>query len=455
MLKRIQTSVLVFIVIFLTVESSKAQLSQDFDDTLSTTLNSYYNSLNIKGVSAAVFFPDGSVWSDAYGSNGSENLTVDHLYEMGSNTKTMVAAILLQLQEEGKLDLDDTLYSYIPVNENIPFGITIKQCLNHTSGLYDYTTDPGFAMLVNTNPSRFIEPQEIINDFVKEPVFAAGSNWSYCNTNFIALGLVIEAIENKEFHESFRDRFLDPMGLEHTYLDEYESYTEKRAYSWLNNGNLLDIQFTSFLSAAWAAGAIISTPSDLAEWAFYLYSGRLLEESSMDDMESLVRVGGTTYPYGLGMFRSIHRGRVYHGHGGTTLQNSTMNYSLESDFSIVVNVPEQDTYQEVNDIEKALIDIIESQIDNFNYWPLGIEDKSDVELLVYPNPVSDKLNIEIGNEFYEELNLRLFSTSGQLVYNTIFTGSSIDVSMFSPGIYILEMSNHSSGLIMHKKLIIE
>ena len=118
-------------------------------------------------------------------------------------------------------------------------------------------------------------------------------------------------------------------------------------------------------------------------------------------------------------------------------------------------MPDQDTYQEVNDIEKALIDIIESEIDNFNYWPLGIEDKSELDLFVYPNPVSDKLNIEVGREFNDELSLRLFSASGQLMHNATYTGNSIDVSMLSPGIYILELANQSSGLIMHQKLIIE
>ena len=121
-------------------------LSENLSDTLTKRLALLKQQQNVKSISAAVYFPDGSIWESAEGQLGNTGpLTIDHLMEMGSNTKTFVAAILLQRQEEGLLSLEDTIYQYINKLPHVPSGISIRQVLNHTSGIYDYTTHPRFA----------------------------------------------------------------------------------------------------------------------------------------------------------------------------------------------------------------------------------------------------------------------------------------------------------------------
>ena len=149
-----------------------------------------------------------------------------------------------------------------------------------------------------------------------EPLFPVGSSWSYCNTGYVIAGLIIEAVDGKPFHESLRDRLLTPLGLQNTYLDVYESYNEPKAGSWLANGVYLGIKFYSFLSAAWAAGAILATTADLVEWAFMLYSGKVLDSTSLADMLTRVVVNGNTTNYGLGYIYMRFKGKTYHGHGG-------------------------------------------------------------------------------------------------------------------------------------------
>src|SRR5690606_17409078 len=130
-----------------------------------------FNSQNIKSAVAAVRFDDGSTWESARGNSDSAPTNENHLFEMGSNTKTMVAAIILQMQEEGKLLITDSIYQYIDTIANVSPSITIKHLLNHTSGIYDYTSDPDFADLVNNNLFLHIPPDTILANYVKAPLF--------------------------------------------------------------------------------------------------------------------------------------------------------------------------------------------------------------------------------------------------------------------------------------------
>ena len=211
------------IAIVLVLITNGQTLSENLSDTLTKRLAQLKQQQNVKSISSAVYFPDGSIWESSKGQLGNTGpLTTDHLMEMGSNTKTFVAAILLQMQEEGLLSLEDTIYQYINKLPHVPSGISIRQVLNHTSGIYDYTTHPRFATKINNNPIIVIPPDSLFN-FMDEPLFPVGSSWSYCNTGYVIAGLIIEAVDGKPFHESLRDRLLTPLGLQNTYLDVYES----------------------------------------------------------------------------------------------------------------------------------------------------------------------------------------------------------------------------------------
>ena len=438
------------IAIVLVLITNGQTLSENLSDTLTKRLAQLKQQQNVKSISSAVYFPDGSIWESSKGQLGNTGpLTTDHLMEMGSNTKTFVAAILLQMQEEGLLSLEDTIYQYINKLPHVPSGISIRQVLNHTSGIYDYTTHPRFATKINNNPTIVIPPDSLFN-FMDEPLFPVGSSWSYCNTGYVIAGLIIEAVDGKPLLESLRDRLLTPLGLQNTYLDVYESYNEPKAGSWLANGVYLGIKFDSFLSAARAAGAILATTADLVEWAFMLYSGKVLDSTSLADMLTRVVVNGNTTNYGLGYFFTRFKGKTYHGHGGTTPQNSTMNYSEDLKYAIVLNVNEQNKSTQINTIQNLLIDVIEAEMPKFSYEPVGITNHQSISnKFLYPNPASDW--VSLGENIYKQC--LIYDLTGKQVLSVNYPQNKIDISTLNEGIYFFNLTD-IDGQVQTQKLLI-
>lgn len=430
--------------------SLRAQMNLAFQDTLQKALDARATQLNVKGVAAAVVFPDGSAWSGASGNHGSQPLGSDMLFEMGSNTKTYVAAIILQMQEEGKLDIEDTLYRFLNPIDKVPYGITLKQLLNHTSGIYSYTSHPDFATFINNNPSHKFNIDTIYAKYLNAPSFPAGSSWEYSNTNYLLLGQVIEAVDQKDFHLSLRDRMLKPLGLDETFLDEYENYTQERTGTWLTNGTYFTMQFTSFMSGAWAAGAILSTPEDLAQWAFELYGDKVLNAASMNAMRTTVNIA-PNQGYGLGMFTRSYRGKAYHGHGGTTLQNSQMEYSMESDFSCVTVVNEQDRATASSIIQNMIIDIVERGLPF-----VGVEAVSDLpEFVLYPNPSESEIHVDFKGQSTQGFTGMVFNTSGQSIrsYETIDQQLTISKTDLGSGLFYLILTDSQGSAVLRETIV--
>ena len=144
-------------------------------------------------------------------------------FRVGSLTKPMVAIVILQLADEGRLALDDPLARFLP--SILPDGdrITLRQLLNHTSGIGDYTDDPGFLSAVLANPARVWTPQELIAIGAAMPrLFAPGAadRWDYSNTNYILLGLVAEAAGGQPIATLLRTRVFERVGMASTYYGE-------------------------------------------------------------------------------------------------------------------------------------------------------------------------------------------------------------------------------------------
>lgn len=376
-----------------------AQIDALLTDTLQRTLDHFAQQHQLKGVAAAVTLPDGSQWSGAYGYYGSAPLHTGLLYEIGSNTKTFVAVIMLQMQEEGLLSLDDSLSQFITPSVNVSPAITLRQLLNHTSGIYNYTDHPDISDAVLADMGHIWNIDTLLARFVYLPSFAPGMGWEYSNTNYLILGKIIEAVDGRPFHESLRQRILEPMELNNTFLSCYESLSMTHVGTWLSLGVYFNQDFKSFMSAAWAAGGMLATPEDLANWAFMLYGGEVLDPNAFAEMRDVVFVSPGS-SYGLGMYERIYNGHIYYGHGGTTLQNSEMDYSRETGFSCVTIVIEEDTYLEARAVQNALIDVLESEVPKAISTLSVNGNTSNREagaLFVFPNPAGERANI-VGSE---------------------------------------------------------
>lgn len=427
------------------------QLNQLLADTLNKTLQEKYASIQFKGISSAVVFPDGSSWVGSVGKYASADLHDDLLYEIGSNTKSMVAAIILLLEEEGKLSIEDTLYKFISPLKNVSYGITLKQLLNHTSGLYNYTAHPDFYSFVNNNWSTLMNVDSVLDTYVDPPNWYPGQKWEYCNTNYLLLGKVIESIENKDFHIVLREKLFNGIGLDDCHLAFYDSFSKHYLGTWLYNGQYKAQPSTSFMSAIWAAGGVVSTPKDLAKWAYSLYGGSVLSQNSFDKMTETIP-HALDNGYGLGMIESIHKGKKYLGHRGTTLQNSYMQYGVDRNFSIVTMSIEQGTNQLAIHVQYALIDVIEFELSRLS---LGIskDENRRSEFAVFPIPSNDHIIIQAMSTI-DSFNAYVYNSSGKVVYEEteIIDKLILDKARLGVGLFYIKIITDDAQIIT-KRLI--
>jgi len=240
-------------------------------------------------------------------------------YRIASVTKAFVSVVILQLEAEGKLDIDDPVDKYLPGLVPNGSAIALRELLNHTSGLFDYTEDSGFDDAILAAPSRLWAPRELLAyAFAHPPNFAPGANYAYSNTNYIVLGLVTEAVTGKPLGQSLQERIFTPLGLTSTSFPLTIELAPDfvHGYVQLGPGPLLDAAPLLGPSWGWAAGGIVSNALDVTVFYRALLGGKLVPAAQLDEMESPSQNAGT---YGLGIDNTFTScGRAY-GHNGDFL----------------------------------------------------------------------------------------------------------------------------------------
>ncbi|WP_086849866.1 serine hydrolase domain-containing protein [Amycolatopsis kentuckyensis] len=240
-------------------------------------------------------------------------------YRAGSVTKTFVATVVLQLVAEGRVRLDAPVARYLP--GLLPDGrITVRQLLQHTSGLYNYTDDFDRA-----DPEalrhRGAEPAELVAMALKHPaLFPPGTKWSYSNTNYIVAGMIAEKVTGKALTDSIAHRITRPLGLKDTYLPRRgdERLPAPHAVGYLPMAGKL-VDFSDFdATIGWAAGGLISTPADLNRFYGALLGGRLLRPAELAEMQRTIPadLGVPGAGYGLGLGSIPVSCGVFWGHQG-------------------------------------------------------------------------------------------------------------------------------------------
>jgi D-alanyl-D-alanine carboxypeptidase len=249
-------------------------------------------------------------------------IRTDDRFRIASNTKSFVSTVVLQLVGEGRLRLTDSVERWVP--GTVPGGaaITVRQLLNHTSGLYDYGQDPRLLTPYELDRGYFWPPRELIALANSHPpLFPPGAGFAYANTNYVLLGLIIEAVTHNDASAEVYRRVIWPLGLNNTSFpirDPHLAGHHTRGY--LTNlppesgvpGGILDITTLS-PSIAWTAGGIISTVTDLARFHRALFTGRVLRPTELRELTTTVP--GTDY--GLGVFRVDMPCEPAWGHNGS------------------------------------------------------------------------------------------------------------------------------------------
>ncbi len=280
---------------------------------------------------------DSGTWKAASGVGDigtGEPRAADDRYRVGSITKTFVATVVLQLDAEGVLSLDDTVDEWLPglVRGNGHDGrdITLRQLLNHTSGIYNYTADEAFTRTYSSKDG-FLEhrydtlsPRQLVRVAMRhEPDFTPGTSWNYSNTNYVLAGLVIEKATGNPYGDEIRHRVIEPLGLRATLVPGTSPELPRpsgRAYSKLSEKTTGPTYDVTRLNPSWsyAAGEMISDSGDLIRFYSALLKGRILPEKQLAEMKTTTGIGilpGASYGLGL-IERDLSCGVTVWGHAG-------------------------------------------------------------------------------------------------------------------------------------------
>ncbi|MEO8208826.1 MAG: serine hydrolase domain-containing protein, partial [Chloroflexota bacterium] len=312
---------------------------------LQTSLERERIRLTIPGVVASVVFPDGHVWS---GTSGLADLATgrplrpDTPFAVASVSKTFLAAEILSLIHEGRLQLEAAAAPLLPGvtvgGRSIDPGITIHQLLDHTSGLRDYLVDAALNRAALADPTAVWTPEQALS-YAGSPIAKPGVGYHYSNTNYLLLGLVAEAITGRPLALEYRARFFSKLGMESATFQGVEPPvsvlpTAYRFASGAVNAKPIDVTdgtavrpFTAITTASGGAGSVAASAPDLARWGAALYGGEILAASGLRAMiadaarTAKLRPG---HSYGLGVQVQPIEGFVSYGHSGRLVGSRTV-----------------------------------------------------------------------------------------------------------------------------------
>ena len=323
---------------------SGKRLPQEKGQQLDRRLSAVMEENGIPGAVAGVLrLRDKAVWTSAQGLARVDNIqaqpsewtgqpmTEEHIFRIGSLTKTFTATLILQLAEEGKLSLNDSVESWLP--GYVPGGseITVRQLLNMTSGLAKYATED-FIQQVVENPLQKWRPRELIDRAnaslgqSKPATDKADSDFFYTNTNYILLGLIAEKAAGMSYAELVRTRISQPYGLDHTSVPSGPQLSANGCGGYVQDQEGWQDMTAVDPSYVWSAGAVLSSLPDMLTWARMVTQGQGIASSKWEDRLNLTPAGPPSLSlyYGLGLF--FKDGAV--GHNGTVLgfQSSCYKY---------------------------------------------------------------------------------------------------------------------------------
>jgi D-alanyl-D-alanine carboxypeptidase len=248
----------------------------------------------------------------------------------GSIGKTYVAAVMLQLVQEGRVDLDAGIGRWFGKEswfERLPNAkeITLRMLMNHTSGIPEHVLMEEFIASLRKEPDRVWKPEELIAFVLgKEPLFPAGKGWSYADTNYILVGMIIERVTKNSFYNELNRRILKPLRLNNTIPSDRRllpgliiGYSRPGSPFGFEGRVVSDDRLIINPQMEWTGGGLLSNAEDLARWAKALYEGRVLKRAYLAQMlEAVEAKTGKGDKYGLGVQVRESRWGVTYGHGG-------------------------------------------------------------------------------------------------------------------------------------------
>jgi CubicO group peptidase (beta-lactamase class C family) len=430
-------SLIIFFHLIVLVTSSQAQ---SFDPILAGRLQNVIDSMrtsnNIKGISACVIYPGVGTWKGVSGvSHFGTPINSNMEFAIASNTKLFTGVLMLMLAESGLLSLEDSLHEHLPNFNNVDSSITIRQLLNHSSGLDDVTSVPGYPDSILNDPNRIYTAAELIA-WAGPPIFPAGTDWNYCNTNYLLAGMIAESVTGQPYGQLLHDNILTPLQLDSTFLDVYDSVLYAIAHPWQNGFNNNSISRKSLNSAAWAAGAMYSTSGEMAQWYDALMNGQVLSPSSFQELTTFVGSG----KYSMGIAETTVVNRTVWCHGGSIWGGYSSNMMYDTTTGIIICVL---TNQLPAPAFQTSVQLLATMVNN----PVGLAEGliETPSFQVYPNPASDHICIEDPLKLLKEV--QIFHPGGELICS--YDTTEFSIASLPNGIYFMFV-NTASGVYVRK-----
>ncbi|GGI99378.1 serine hydrolase domain-containing protein [Streptomyces brasiliensis] len=295
---------------------SKAEvrkLTPAVERQIDATVRRVMKEAKVPGVTVGIWMPEQGRYVKSYGVADKATrrpMDPDLNMRIGSETKTFTVTALLELVDKGAVSLDDPIGKYV---SDVPNGdsITLRQLAGMRSGLFNYTEDDDFFKALTSDPQRPFTPQQLLDYSFKHPVlFPPGEKFSYCNTNLILLGLVVEEASGRHLGDYLKHNVIDPVGMPDTFLPVGNEFPAPRAQGYTDQTATGKVEDATDWnpSWAWAAGAMISDLEDLRAWARTVATGilpngdRLISPATQKERLTTPPAGMPGAGYGLGIF---------------------------------------------------------------------------------------------------------------------------------------------------------
>ncbi len=341
-IQTLQKSGLLAAILFL---STGVLFAQNIPQEIEDLLTRYHEYGQFNG--SVLVASDGEVvFADGFGMANMEHdipNRPDTKHRIGSITKQFTAALILQLVEEGKLELDKPISAYLPDYEGPAADVVnIHHLLTHSSGIPSYTSFPGFFQEKSRDPAS---PKEFVKTFADSTLqFSPGERFAYNNSGYFLLGHIIEEVTGKSYEQVLQERILDPLNMKNTGYDHHETILKNRAAGYEKRGNnYINAPYLD-MSIPYAAGSLYSTAEDLYKWDRALKKDEILSEASKKLMFSpQIPDGDAQYGYGWAI-ANMPVGQstnsvpiVAHGGGINGFNTLIVRFPEEDDLVVLLN----------------------------------------------------------------------------------------------------------------------
>lgn len=316
--------------------------SSDLAQAVDGAVQSSMQQFSVPGVSVELAKQGNLLYAKGYGDAdlaSAQPAETSTVFQIGSITKQFTASLIMKLQQQQLLRVDDPLVNYLP-GYQFPPAITLRMMLNHTSGLANFTTFPQFGQWVRNGVSEATVLTTIAQAGLQ---FQPGTQYQYSNSNYFALGTIIERLTNLSYAANLQQSIFQPLGLQATYYNLPPANLAAAGYAI--NGSGIAPAIIWDRSAAFAAGAMSSDVADLVAWDHALVSGAVVSQQSFQEMIKpngfTIDGQGDSYGFGLALSKYNNRPLIWHSGqiGGFTAENVVF---LDNQFTLVVLTNDQD-----------------------------------------------------------------------------------------------------------------